>query len=336
MAETKKAAAPKKEAAKKDVAPKATKEQAATKEAVKKKISKVAIPSVEQMLEAGVHFGHQTKRWDPQMEGNIYAAKNNIHIIDVYKTHEALQEAVNFLSDAASRGEVILVGTKRQAAELIENASIEAQAHFVNKRWAGGLLTNLKKVKESFRRLNALEKGFEEGVTNRTKYEVSLMKREWGKLNRLYGGIKNLEQRPTAMVVIDAKFEKGAVREAKAIGIPVIALVDTNTNPSIVNYPIPANDDAIKSIKLMLDTLVAAVIEGNKGKGVKHNLKDYSKVEVTIKKTQNTVEEENEIETGVPKKTKRIIKATKKSGRSSAKSPSKGILEKVQDAKKSS
>lgn len=313
----------------------ASKKEETAKTAVKKS-SKVTIPSIQQMLDAGAHFGHQTKRWSPKMESKIYDSRNGIHIIDIYKTGESLEKAVNFLSDAASRGEVVIVGTKRQAANIVREAAIEAGAHFVNQRWAGGLLTNFKKVRESFKKLNDLEKAFEEGVQDRTKYEVSVMKRDWGKLDRLYSGIKSLNSKPTAMVVIDAKFEKGAVSEAKNLGIPVVALVDTNTDPNLVQYPIPCNDDAIASIKLMTDTFVEAIKEGNGGKGVKHDLKDYSKEEIEIKKTTDVEAESEEVDTPEtePKK-RRVVKAKpKRSSKKSKTNGNKGILEKVQDAKK--
>lgn len=324
----------------------AEKEKADAKETASKttkKSSKVSIPTIDQMLEAGVHFGHQTKRWHPKMQSKIFDSRNGVHIIDIYKTRDSLAKAVEFLEDAASRGEVVLVGTKRQAANIIRDSAIEAGAHFVNQRWAGGLLTNFKKVKESFAKLRELEKGFEEGVQDRTKYEVSVMKRDWSKLDRLYSGIKSLDSKPTALVVIDAKFEKGAVSEARNLNIPVVALVDTNTNPDIVPYPIPCNDDAIASIKLMMDTFVDAIKAGNEGKGVTHKLKDYSKVEVEIKKTTDVEEESSQVESVLsdrkeesrPKKVVRKNPVTKKKskGGKSKKNENKGILEKVQDAK---
>jgi small subunit ribosomal protein S2 len=238
----------------------------------------------QQLLKAGVQFGHETRRWNPKMEKFIFGSKNNIHVIDVLQTIEYLNKASEFLKDAASRGNVLFVGTKKQASNVVRDEAIRAGAYFIDNRWAGGLLTNFKMIKQSLNQLNSLEKMFEEGVQGRTKYEVSRMKKEWQKLSRLYSGIKSLNNKPTAVVVLDVNFEKAAIREARRIGVPTVGIVDTNSDPSSVDYVIPANDDAINSIKFLFRVFGDAVLEGNKGNGIKHELKDYSKVDVKISK----------------------------------------------------
>ncbi len=254
----------------------------------------VKLPTAQELLQAGAQFGHQTKRWNPKMGKYIFGEKNHIHIIDAEKTIKGLEDAVKFLEEAASKGGILFVGSKKQASELVKEEAVRAGAFFINKRWAGGLFTNFAKIKLSLNKLRGLEKGFEEGVKDRTKYEVALMKKEWQKLNRLYSGIKTLETKPTAIVVLDTNFEKSAVKEARKVGVPVVGIVDTNCDPDMVDYVIPANDDAIKSISIVLKTLGDAILVGNKGAGVKHELKDYSKVEVKITKA-NEVEEEAKI-----------------------------------------
>lgn len=248
------------------------------------------IPATKELLEVGLQFGHESQRWNPKMSKYIYSTKNKIHIIDIHQTEEELQKAANFLVDAASRGHVMFVGTKKQASEIIKEEAIRCGAYFISSRWAGGILTNFPIVKKSLAKLEGLEKSFEEGVQDRTKYEVSVMKKEWERLNRLYEGIKSLTAKPTAIVIVDTRFEKAAVREARKLNIPVVALIDTNCDPDTADYIIPGNDDAIGSIRLVISTLANAVILGNKNNGIKHKLVDYSKVEIKITKTDNEVE----------------------------------------------
>lgn len=250
----------------------------------------LSIPTVKELLEVGVQFGHETQRWNPKMGKYIYSAKGGIHILDIHKSEENLKAAVNFLKDAASKGSVLFVGTKKQAADIIKSEAIRSGSYFIASRWAGGILTNFSVVKKSLAKLEGLEKSFEEGVQDRTKYEVSVMKKEWERLNRLYEGVKALNAKPSAIVIVDTRFEKAAVREARKIGIPVVALIDTNCDPDTADYIIPGNDDAIGSIKLVIRTLADAVLEGNKGNGIKHKLVDYNKVEIKITKTDDVVE----------------------------------------------
>jgi small subunit ribosomal protein S2 len=318
------------------------KEKVDTK-AQKPAVSKVEIPSVQDLFKAGAQFGHETRRWDPKMKQFIYDVRGDIHIIDVSLTNTKLKEAVQFLSEISAQGNVLFVGTKKQAAEIIKDNAVNSGAHFVNQRWAGGLLTNAQKVKKSYIRLRELETMFEKGVEGRTKYEVSLMKKEWAKLNRLYSGVKTMDSMPKAMVVVDVRYEKNAVREAKRMGIPVVGIVDSNSNPDMIQYPIPANDDAISSIKLIIKTLAAAVREGNKSGGVKHHLKDYSKAEVQILKTIEDMTADVDVKavetdtSSVP--SGRVIRPTRTS--KPTKSPktkggSKGILERVQEEREKS
>lgn len=304
-----------------------------------KKTTSVSIPSVKDMFAAGVQFGHESKRWNPKMKKFIYDTKQGIHIVDISKTHELLAEACAFLEDISSKGDVVFVATKKQAAPIVQDLAVKAGAHFISNRWAGGLLTNFKKVSESLKRLRDLETMFESGVEGRTKYEISLMKKEWAKLNRLYGGIKTLEKMPVAMVVADSKFEKGAVNEAKGLNIPIVGMVDTNTDPDPIQYVIPANDDAISSVKLILNTLAEAVLAGNKGNGVAHHIKDYMKVEVQIIKSKEEVDAKETSAISSPSAPRKVTKvqadAPKKVKKSAVKSSGKGILEKVQEAKES-
>ncbi len=259
------------------------------------KTTSVEIPDIKDILKSGLQFGHSTSRWNPRMAKFIFGAKNNIHIIDVIQTKEKLAEAVKFVEEAATRGNIMIVGTKRQAAEIIEEEATRAGAFFITNRWAGGLFTNHRTVGESLKRLLKLEEMFKGGVEGRTKYEVSRMKVEWQRLNRLFRGVKTMTELPTAVIVVDPRYEKVVVKEARKVRVPIIALADTNCDPRMVDYIIPGNDDAIGSIKLIIGALADAILIGNKGKGVKHDLKDFSKLDVEIKKAADVVEEKTEI-----------------------------------------
>jgi small subunit ribosomal protein S2 len=251
----------------------------------------VEVPDIKTLLKSGIQFGHETKRWNPKMEKFIYSDKNGIHIIDISQTAEKLKEACEFLANVSANGPVLFVGTKKQASTIIREEAIKAGAYFIDKRWAGGLLTNFPMVSLSLKKLLKLEEDFENGVEGRTKYEVSLMKKEWSRLDRLYSGVKQMQAKPTAMIVLDVKFEKNAINEAVGMGIPVVGIVDTNSDPDKVNYVIPANDDAIGSIRIVMDTLSKAILKGNKGNGIKHKLVDYSKVEIKITKQKEAEED---------------------------------------------
>ncbi len=262
-------------------------EEAKTTAAVATKATKVNLPELKEVLRAGMQFGHETKRWNPKMADFIFGKKNDIHIIDISKSLPLLKVAGDFLAGAIAKGPVLFLGTKRQAADILGEAAVEAGVHFVNNRWAGGLLSNFTQIKKSIDRLNELEKMFEEGVTGRTKYEISQMKKDWERLTRLYGGVKTLKSRPVAVFVVDPSFEKGAVRECNFLDIPVAAMVDTNSDYTVVDYPIPANDDAIRSIKLVVEYIKARIMEVESPHRITHKFKDYTKVEVAIKKASD-------------------------------------------------
>ena len=227
----------------------------------------MAVVAMKQLLEAGVHFGHQTRRWDPKMAEYIFQARNGIHIIDLQKTSKKLDEAYEFIRSQAEEGKTVLfVGTKKQAQECIKEAAEKCGMYYVDQRWLGGMLTNFKTIKTRIQRLKELEKMEEDGTFEvLPKKEVILLKKEMEKLERNLGGIKNMEEIPGVIFLVDPKKEHIAVLEAKKLGIPVIGLVDTNCNPEEVDYAIPGNDDAIRAVKLITDVMANAIIEGRQG-----------------------------------------------------------------------
>jgi small subunit ribosomal protein S2 len=229
--------------------------------------------SIKELLEAGVHFGHQTKRWNPKMKKFLFGERNGIYIIDLQKTLKRFQEAEEFLRDLAAHGEAVLfVGTKKQAADAIQEEAVRASMFFVNRRWLGGTLTNFQTITKSISRLKQLEDMKATGKFEAfSKKEVLRLEREMEKLNNALMGIKGMERLPGAVFVIDPKKERIAVREARRLTIPVLAIVDTNCDPDEVDYPIPGNDDAIRAIRLITSRLADAVIEG-RGQAAKTGL----------------------------------------------------------------
>ena len=227
----------------------------------------MAVVAMKQLLEAGVHFGHQTRRWDPKMAEYIFQARNGIHIIDLQKTSKKLDEAYAFLKEQAEAGKTVLfVGTKKQAQECVKEAAEKSGMYYVDQRWLGGMLTNFDTIRTRVQRLKDLEKMQEDGTFDvLPKKEVILLKKEMEKLERNLGGIKNMEEIPGVIFLVDPKKEHIAVLEAKKLGIPVIGLVDTNCNPEEVDYAIPGNDDAIRAVKLITDVMANAIIEGRQG-----------------------------------------------------------------------
>lgn len=220
---------------------------------------------IKELLAAGLHFGHKTSRWHPKMAPYIHSKRQGIHIIDLTKTVEALEIALPFLEETAARGKQILfVGTKRQAKELVKNAAVESGQPYVTERWMGGMLTNVSTVTTQIKRLKDLEKRMDSGdlVKRYSKLEVQRFQEEIDSLNLKYGGIKDLNGKPGAIFVTDVIEDANAVKEADRLGVPVIALVDTNANPNDVKYPIPANDDAIKGLQLILSYVVQSVHDG--------------------------------------------------------------------------
>ena len=230
----------------------------------------MAVVAMKQLLEAGVHFGHQTKRWDPKMAEYIDQARNGIHIIDLQKTSKKIDEAYNFIKEVAEEGkDILFVGTKKQAQECIKEAAEKSNMFYVDQRWLGGMLTNFKTIRKRIERLNKLEKMQEDGTFDvLPKKEVAALKNEMEKLEKNLGGIKEMTRLPGAMFVVDPKNERIAVLEAKKLNIPIVGLVDTNCSPEDVDYPIPGNDDAIRAVKLITDVMANAIIEGRQGEMV--------------------------------------------------------------------
>ena len=227
----------------------------------------MAVVAMKQLLEAGVHFGHQTRRWDPKMAEYIFQARNGIHIIDLQKTSKKIDEAYAFLKEQAEEGKTVLfVGTKKQAQECVKEAAEKSGMYYIDQRWLGGMLTNFDTIRTRVQRLKDLEKMQEDGTFDvLPKKEVILLKKEMEKLERNLGGIKDMEEVPGVIFLVDPKKEHIAVLEAKKLGIPVIGLVDTNCNPEEVDYAIPGNDDAIRAVKLITDVMANAIIEGKQG-----------------------------------------------------------------------
>ena len=227
----------------------------------------MAVVAMKQLLEAGVHFGHQTRRWDPKMAEYIFQARNGIHIIDLQKTSKKLDEAYEFIKGQVEEGKTVLfVGTKKQAQECVKEAAEKCGMYYVDQRWLGGMLTNFDTIKTRIKRLKDLEKMQEDGTFEvLPKKEVILLKKEMEKLEKNLGGIKDMTELPGALFIVDPKKERIAILEAKKLNIPVVGLVDTNCSPEDVDYPIPGNDDAIRSVKLIAQVMANAVIEGRQG-----------------------------------------------------------------------
>ena len=223
--------------------------------------------SMKQLLEAGVHFGHQTRRWNPKMAEYIFTERNGIYIIDLQKTVKKVEEAYYFVRDIAEAGgEVLFVGTKKQAQDSIKEEAERVGMYYVNARWLGGMLTNFKTIQKRIHRLAQINKMEEEGTFELLpKKEVIKLKAQRDKLEKYLGGIKEMKQIPACMFVVDPRKEKIAIAEAKKLGIPVVAIVDTNCDPDEVDYVIPVNDDAIRAVKLIASTIANAIIEGRQG-----------------------------------------------------------------------
>ena len=225
------------------------------------------VVSIKQLLEAGVHFGHPTKKWNPKMAEYIFTERNGLHIIDLQKTVKKFEEAYNFVHSVVEEGgNILFVGTKKQAAETIKDEALKCGMFYVNERWPGGMLTNFKTIRKSINRLNELEKMQEDGTfALLPKKEVAKKLKEIEDLEKNYGGIKTMDTLPAAIFVVDTRKEHIAILEAKKLGIPVVAIVDTNCSPDDADYIIPGNDDAIRAIKLISGVLADAVIEGKQG-----------------------------------------------------------------------
>ena len=236
---------------------------------------------MKKLLEAGVHFGHQTRRWNPKMAEYIFTERNGIYIIDLQKTSDKVDQAYNFVKEVVSNGdEVLFVGTKKQAQESTRAEAARSGMHYVSQRWLGGMLTNYSTIRKRIDRLNELKTMEEDGTfALLTKKEVFKLKNEADRLEKFLGGIKNMDKLPGALFVVDPRKERIAVQEARILGIPVVAIVDTNCDPDEIDYVIPGNDDAIRAVKLLTATMADAVLEGKQG----------------VQMTDENVEEDDEV-----------------------------------------
>ena len=260
----------------------------------------MSVVALKQLLEAGVHFGHQTRRWDPRMAEYIYQARNGIHIIDLQKTSKKLDEAYEFVKEASAEGKNILfVGTKKQAQECVKEAAEKSGMFYVNQRWLGGTLTNFQTIRKRINRLTELENMENDGTFEvLPKKEVVLLNKEKAKLEKNLGGIKEMAQLPDVLFVIDPKKEHIAILEARKLNIPIVGLVDTNCDPNDVDYVIPGNDDAIRAVKLIADTIANAVIEGRQGESLEEEATLEEQVEDSdeIKSMEEIAQEPDEEE----------------------------------------
>ena len=227
----------------------------------------MSVISMKQLLEAGVHFGHQTRRWNPKMAEYIYTERNGIYIIDLQKSVGKVDEAYNAVKDiVANGGSILFVGTKKQAQDSIKTEAERCGMYYVNERWLGGMLTNFKTIQTRIKRLKEIETMSEDGTFDvLPKKEVILIKKEWDKLEKNLGGIKDMKKLPDAIFVVDPKKERICIQEAHTLGIPLVGICDTNCDPEELDYVIPGNDDAIRAVKLIVSKMADAVIEGNQG-----------------------------------------------------------------------
>lgn len=253
----------------------------------------MSVISMKKLLEVGVHFGHQTKRWNPKMAPYIFTSRNGIYIIDLKKSSEKIDEAYAAMMDIVAKGgKVLFVGTKKQAQEAVQLEAQRSESFYVNSRWLGGTLTNFKTIQKRIRRLKELEKMEEDGTFDLfTKKEAILLKKEQTKLEKNLGGIKEMRRLPNALFVIDPKVEHNAVAEAKILGIPVFGIVDTNCDPDEVDYVIPANDDAIRAVKLIVAAMADAICEAKGEPLTVAYVKDEDDKEVSMNDAVASVEE---------------------------------------------
>ena len=227
----------------------------------------MAVVSMKQLLEAGVHFGHQTRRWNPKMAPYIYTERNGIYIIDLQKTAKKLEEAYNFVREtSANGGQILFVGTKKQAQDAIREEAIRCNGYYVNARWLGGMMTNFRTMRTRIDRLAQLRKMEEDGTfAMLPKKEVTKLQGEIEKLEKYLGGVKEMKKIPAALFIVDPRRERNAIAEAHKLNIPIVAIVDTNCDPDEIDYVIPGNDDAIRAIRLIASAMAAAIIEGRQG-----------------------------------------------------------------------
>ncbi len=259
------------------------------------------VVSLAQMMEAGVHFGHQTRRWNPKMSPYIYTSRNGVHIIDLVQTAQLMEDAYSYMRTAAEQGKKFLfIGTKRQAAGIVAQEASRCGAYYINQRWLGGMLTNWATIKTRVERLKDLERRQESGALDLLpKKEAAVLRREMEKLQKYLGGIKAMRKIPDVVVIVDQRREYNAVQECLKLGIPIVSLLDTNCDPDVVDIPIPANDDAIRSIKLIVGKLADAIYEGRHGQlevAEEEEYEDYEGAEDEIDYDESEYLDEDEDE----------------------------------------
>jgi small subunit ribosomal protein S2 len=253
------------------------------------------VVSLAQMMESGVHFGHQTRRWNPKMAPYIYTSRNGVHIIDLVQTAQLMDNAYNYMRTQSEQGKKFLfVGTKRQAAGIIAQEALRCGSHYINQRWLGGMLTNWATIKTRAERLKDLERREESGALDLLpKKEASMLRREMTKLQKYLGGIKNMRKVPDIVVIVDQKREYNAVQECEKLGIPIVSMLDTNCDPDVVDIPIPANYDAIRSIKLIIGKLADAIYEGRHGQlEAEEDYDDYADEDYEYDESDSTESED--------------------------------------------
>ncbi|AJC96362.1 30S ribosomal protein S2 [Staphylococcus hyicus] len=256
----------------------------------------MAVISMKQLLEAGVHFGHQTRRWNPKMKKYIFTERNGIYIIDLQKTVKKVEEAYSFIKQVSEDGgKVLFVGTKKQAQESVKAEAERAGHYYVNQRWLGGILTNYKTISKRVKRISEIEKMEEDGTFDvLPKKEVVELKKEYDRLIKFLGGIRDMKSMPQALFVVDPRKERNAIAEARKLNIPIVGIVDTNCDPDEIDYVIPANDDAIRAVKLLTGKMADAILEGQQGVSndevaAEQNI-DLNEEETSTEETESTVE----------------------------------------------
>ena len=302
----------------------------------------MAVVAMSYLLEAGVHFGHQTKRWNPKMKEYIYTSREDIYIIDLQKTVNKIEEAYQALKEiAANGGKVIFVGTKKQAQEATMEESIRTDSYYVTERWLGGTLTNFRTIRRRINRLDQIEKMEENGTFDALpKKEVLKIRKEYDRLKTYFGGVREMKKLPDAMIIVDPKKEYNAIREAHRLGIPVFGIVDTNCDPDVLDYPIPGNDDAVRAIKVVLGSLSNAIAEAT-GKEMVDYVTEDDKTEVKledlamVKEEKETKEEKKPAKKEIKKeeKTEKVEKEDKKEEKKTTKKVEKETKE-VKEEKK--
>ncbi|MGI6423424.1 MAG: 30S ribosomal protein S2 [Candidatus Dojkabacteria bacterium] len=255
-----------KKVSKKDTTPKAK---------TKKKDLKVEIPELLTFLQAGAHFGHKKSAWNPKMNKFIYETRNGVHIIDLVKSRKLLTTALEILNEEVDKGNILIIGTKGQAAGLVEKMSKESGTFYITKRWPGGLFTNFDCIKKSIQSLVRMEEELASGGQDLVKKEILQMQNDVARLNSVYEGLKFMDELPRILIVIDSKVEKNAIKEARIVGVPIVALIDTNCDPDLIDYPIPANDDSIKSISLFISLFGEIIKSGKKSESLRALRKNH-------------------------------------------------------------